>query len=184
MHLKSPRVTKQLRTKRGGRPNLSPISAKSSLPFYLLSAVVTLALCAAIIDSVIFSGSSDFKWQAILGLPVLGGLAIHSLWMFFDRRPFLLLDDTGILDRRSGIHKTPWTEFSSARLVGGFRGVFILHLEPHNSDQWVQQRLSRTRRFFAKLTGVTTCYIPISFYDKNPVDIYRYVITRVPGGWL
>ena len=124
-----------------------------------------------------FDGPLNVKLVALINLAISLPLLYFCTREFFTRRPRLVLNHLGISDYRFGVGTIQWNEVTQLRLIS-FRGSSIMKLSLST-----QFRFPPLRGFVARLTGDNSIYLPLGGLNIDPIDIYKFAITKAPGGW-
>ena len=120
---------------------MDKISIKSSR----IKPLVVLLGCAGFVAGGIFvlktDGPALVAWSSICffgaGIPIM-------IFQIIDRRPRLIIDNDGIIDRTLGIGKVPWKEINNAYLRS-LNGNNFICLELADSDKYLL-KLSKIKR--------------------------------------
>jgi len=137
--------------------------------------------------------------------PLGGGIVTHAaaaaigaltaftlLQMAFDRKPVLVIDETGISCRRPDVGTIPWSAVvglgtSRATLL---RKVLMIAVDEAELDEKARNHMRNrvglfsafspgVARFEGRMTGRATIHIPISYFDVSLRDLERQIFEKV-----
>jgi len=133
--------------------------------------VCSLAFVAAGVFVLIPAGNPSVAW---LGIGFGGPGAGVALWLLFDRRPYLVLDDDGLYYRPLKTGKIPWSEVLGA-CVKSWHSQKFLCLELRDPER-IFPRRSRLRRWtdsWVRASGLTeaSVYLPILAVRSQQVEV-------------
>jgi hypothetical protein len=111
---------------------MEPIIIRTSMQKALISAALAAIMIAIGTWLATTRTGSGVLWVALESL----GLVLF-VWAFLDRRPKLILDDQGILDKRLRVGVIPWAEICSidVRSLGGIDFVWLERCEMGRGDR-------------------------------------------------
>jgi len=117
------------------------------------SALLLLGACAFVAGGVflLLKGDPEARWAGIAAIVFFGGCALVAIRQLVDRRPRLVVDDVGVLDRTLGVGRIPWEEIVGADWVS-LNGHHFICLLLRDEAHWLvklsplQRRLASANR--------------------------------------
>lgn len=149
----------------------------------LVVLVVCLTLVAIGVRTLLAPRAILPRSDLILGTTLVVGfgiLAVVAARAVLDRRPRLVIDDSGIADRTLGLGTIPWTAIRAARPFAQ-RNFPVLCLELHDAAGWTR-RLSPLRRVLARRQerlGLTPFVVNLLGTRIDPARVAELVAGRV-----
>jgi hypothetical protein len=119
-----------------------PIVIGSPRRHWAIIAVVALALAALGVAGVVISHRSVVAWALVV---VGGACGLTAAWEFHDRRPRVVIDDRGILDRALAIGTIPWHDIQDVH-VKRVSGRHQLCLDLSNAAKYTSRLSAPLRR--------------------------------------
>src|SRR6266851_5277003 len=81
---------------------------------YALLFVVSIGFFGACFFMLPMATEASERWIAWAGILFSGAGSLVPAWQFFDARPRLTIDESGICDRTLGVGVIPWSEITDA----------------------------------------------------------------------
>ena len=97
---------------------------------------------------ILINGDGDDRWIGWMSVAFFGDCSLTGLWMLFDQRPRIVVDDNGIYDRTLGVGQIPWSEIDDA-YIQSIKGNDFICLELRNQHEYLE-RMSAVNRSMAK----------------------------------
>jgi uncharacterized protein YjeT (DUF2065 family) len=146
--------------------------------------VCLLLICLMFVVGGIFILFVGKNWRAFFI-----GLASFSFFGFgfvvlirqtLDRRPRIIIDETGVTDRTLGVGKIDWDDIQASVLTAVFTNSFIC-LKISNVEKYVG-KLSNTSKKMTKLNkslGFGELNLNLSLVDMKPAKIQEIVMKHI-----
>ena len=146
-------------------------SSRLQYSLYLVGAIGFVA------GSVFILLNDGPAWVAWMGIVFFGAGMPLFVWQIIDRRPRLLMDDEGVLDRTLGLGKIPWKDIDGAFLKS-IRGNDFVCLELKDADKYLNQ-LSSVKRLAAganEKLGFTPISLNLSGVSASSEQVLELVL--------
>ncbi len=158
-------------------PNIFRTSKKRFGYLRLLAGLMVACCVAMLSDPTCTPAERVASWG---GIALFGPCEIILLWMYFDRRPRIIIDSQGIFDRLLGLGRIPWSAIVGARLAF-VQDDTVVCLDLQDKQEWIS-RLPRWHRFLASANrrmGFSEFNLTISNLDATPETIFELILEHL-----
>jgi hypothetical protein len=162
---------------RGGRPGMDPIVLGAARGRWLLLLVVALCFVAA---GVLMIASGDALLVGWMSVAFFGACAVVFVWQLLDRRPRIVIDDRGILDRTLRVGVIEWGDVEGAYLRR-IQGNPFLCLELRDPEKYTARLSPTLRRVVAlnRTLGFTDLSLNLTGVDVAPELVEELVVKEL-----
>lgn len=138
--------------------------------------LVCLAFVFACIFTYMATKNPTSVIVSIIGMAFFGLGAFVLLYQVLDRRPRIIISETGIIDRTLRVGEIGWGDINSAELRSVRQTKFVA-LKLNDTKKYLS-RLSNYSKKIAKLNkalGFGELTLNLSLVDMKPIEVYKIV---------